>query len=788
MAKNEVNEIRFERLARTANPFALVSQQQPVYHPQTCPTHYTQSSSTRSQQAATRNRAKAIINSPQPTYNLEPKVVVDDDASSKEKDIDKLMALILMYFKKIYQPTNNNLRTSSNTRNNNVDNTLRSNRGTRYDRQTRQYDNQRTVNVAGAMENVAHYLYMAKVQEVSPDYAANSVPIFDVEPILKVHNSDDDYTVFSNDRQHPEQPEPVNDTYSTKQGDTNITYDSSNMSNNGEEADHDYQMIKKERELLASLIEQLKVEIDARVILTTSVSRPQLKSTQLEDRVLHNNSQGKKQEVEDHARRDNSVHRRLWVLKAHVGKSQASKSGSSECHYQEGNDLLTGSRGLDLYLITLQETISPNPIFLMAKATSSQAWLWHHCISHMNFDTINLLSKNDIVIGLSKLKFVIDHLCSSYLCGPIRVESINGKKYVLVIVDDYSRYTWTHFLRSKDETLKVLIDFLRLVQSGLHAQVRIVRTNKGTKFLNKTLHDDFSQEGIEHQTSVAQTPKQNGVVERRNRTLVESARTMLSVAKVTLFFLAEAIAIACFAQNCLLVIPQHGKTPYHIINGRKPTIKFFHIFGCLCYTVRDGENLNKMKEKGDACIFVGYSTQSRGYRVYNKRTRLIVETIHVNFDKLPLMASDHVSSDPNSQCPTTVLEQDILSPNPKSKENVPHTTQKITTSNELDFLFSLMFKELFNGSTIVVSNSFDVPVADVSNKRQQQNITTSTSTTVVADTTSLNIQTTPETTSQAPTQAPTVNATENINQAYIHKENALVYKDKFINCWSMLMS
>nr|GFA64502.1 retrovirus-related Pol polyprotein from transposon TNT 1-94 [Tanacetum cinerariifolium] len=213
----------------------------------------------------------------------------------------------------------------------------------------------------------------------------------------------------------------------------------------------------------------------------------------------------------------------------------------------------------------------------MAKATSSQAWLWHRRLSHLNFDTINLLLKNDIVIGLPKLKFVKDHLCSSCelgkakrksfhtkltpslkrqlhllhmdLCGPMRVASINGKRYVLVIVDDYSRYTWTHFLRSNDETPEVLIDFLRLVQRGLQAQVRVVRTDKGTEFMNQTLHAYFAAEGIQHQTSVARTPKQNGVVERQNRTLVEAARTMLSAANVPLFFWAEAIATACFTQN-----------------------------------------------------------------------------------------------------------------------------------------------------------------------------------------------------------------------------------------------
>ncbi|GJS57132.1 hypothetical protein Tco_0651916 [Tanacetum coccineum] len=133
--QNEVNEIRVERQARTPNPLALVAQQQPVYYPQPNPTHYTQSSSTRSQ-AANRNRGKAIGNSPPPTYDQEPEVVVDEEASSKVKEIDKLVALISMSFKKIYKPTNNNLRTSSNTINTNVNNTPITNRGTGFDRQT----------------------------------------------------------------------------------------------------------------------------------------------------------------------------------------------------------------------------------------------------------------------------------------------------------------------------------------------------------------------------------------------------------------------------------------------------------------------------------------------------------------------------------------------------------------------------------------------------------------------------------------------------------------------------
>nr|GEY65180.1 putative reverse transcriptase domain-containing protein [Tanacetum cinerariifolium] len=127
----QVNELRAERIARTANPLTLVTQQQPVYHPQNHHTHYTQNSSTRSQQAATRNRGKAIVNSPPPIYDQEPSLVADDDEMSKDKEIDKLMALISLSFKKIFKPTNNNLRTSSNTSRANQDNSLRINRGAR---------------------------------------------------------------------------------------------------------------------------------------------------------------------------------------------------------------------------------------------------------------------------------------------------------------------------------------------------------------------------------------------------------------------------------------------------------------------------------------------------------------------------------------------------------------------------------------------------------------------------------------------------------------------------------
>nr|GEX92169.1 hypothetical protein [Tanacetum cinerariifolium] len=317
--QNEVNEIRAERLARTANPLALVAQQQPVYHPQNHPTHNTQNYSTRSQQAATRNRGKAIVNSPPPIYDQEPTMVTEDDEMSKDKEIDKLMALISPSFKKIYKPTSNNLRTSSNTSRANQNNSPRINRGTGY-------DNQKIVNVAGARENVstpvvqqsgiqcynykeyrhvarecqkpkrakdasyhkekmllckqeearfqlnaeqadwmddtddepedqeleAHYMYMAQIQEVTPDATDNSGPIFNSKPLQKVPNNDN-YNVFSIESEHPEQYKSVNETYPIEQDEHNVIIDSLDMSYDREQVDlDDNDDLTNEHDFLAS--------------------------------------------------------------------------------------------------------------------------------------------------------------------------------------------------------------------------------------------------------------------------------------------------------------------------------------------------------------------------------------------------------------------------------------------------------------------------------------------------------------------------------------------------------
>nr|GEZ13038.1 hypothetical protein [Tanacetum cinerariifolium] len=217
MAKNEVKKIRSERLARTANPLALVAQQQPVYHPQNHPTHYTQNSSTRSQQAATRNRGKTIVNTPPPIYDQEPTMVAEDDEIA------------------------------------NQDNTSRINRGTGY-------VNQRVVHVAGARENVGTQVVQQSEIQCYNYAADNSGPIFDAEPLQKVPNNDN-YNVFAIKSDHPKQPESVNDTYPIEQDEHNVIIDSLDMSYDREQVNHDDDLAK-ERDLVDSLIEKLKCKIN----------------------------------------------------------------------------------------------------------------------------------------------------------------------------------------------------------------------------------------------------------------------------------------------------------------------------------------------------------------------------------------------------------------------------------------------------------------------------------------------------------------------------------------------
>nr|GEZ59831.1 hypothetical protein [Tanacetum cinerariifolium] len=173
---------------------------------------------------------------------------------------------------------------------------------------------------------------------------------------------------------------------------------------------------------------------------------------------------------------------------------------------------------------------------------------------------------------------------------------------------------------------------------------------------------------------------------------------MLSASQLPLFFLAEAVATVCYTQNRSIIISAHRKTPYHIINDRKPSIKHLHIFGCVCYITSNGENLDKIKEKGDQCILVGYSTQSKGYRVYNKRTIMIVESIHIRFDKIKEVSKTSIANNTSGLVPQRQKASDCDKPDsvPQRQEVSSSADADVTSQQESDLLFGPLNNEFFN--------------------------------------------------------------------------------------------
>ncbi|GJZ52213.1 retrovirus-related pol polyprotein from transposon TNT 1-94 [Tanacetum coccineum] len=276
----------------------------------------------------------------------------------------------------------------------------------------------------------------------------------------------------------------------------------------------------------------------------------------------------------------------------------------------KGVDLLTGSRGDNLYTLSLGNMMASSPICLLSKASKTNS---KEIPTNPNPEDTNQ----------EKLYLVcIDSV------GPMRVTSVNGKKYILVIVDDYSRFTWVKCLRSKDEALAFIINFLKMIQVRLKETVRRIITDNGTEFVNQTLREYYEKVGISHETSVARSPQQNGVVERRNHTLIEAARTI--------------------------------------------------------------ENLGKLQPKADIGIFIGYAPMKKAFRIYNRHTRRIIKTIHVDFDELTAMTSEHSSSGPELHDMTPVTITGLV-PNP------PPSTPFIPPSrSDWDLLFQPMFDESLN--------------------------------------------------------------------------------------------
>ncbi|GKE46740.1 putative ribonuclease H-like domain-containing protein, partial [Tanacetum coccineum] len=260
---------------------------------------------------------------------------------------------------------------------------------------------------------------------------------------------------------------------------------------------------------------------------------------------------------------------------------------------------------------------------LVAKATSKESMLWHRRLGKQH----RASCKTKAFSPITKPLFML-HMD---LFGPTFVSSLMHKKYCLVVTDDYSRFSWVFFLTTKDETSEILKNFIKEVENLVDKKVKIIRSDNGTEFKNNVMDEFCREKGIKREYSVARTPQQNGVAERKNRTLIEAARTMLADSKLPTTFWAEAVSTACYVQNRVLIVKPHNKTPYELFRGIKPAIGFMKPFGCHVTILNTLDKLGKFDGKSDEGFFVGYSLSSKAFRVYNIRTRKVQENLHIGF-------------------------------------------------------------------------------------------------------------------------------------------------------------
>ncbi|GJZ02603.1 retrovirus-related pol polyprotein from transposon TNT 1-94 [Tanacetum coccineum] len=289
--------------------------------------------------------------------------------------------------------------------------------------------------------------------------------------------------------------------------------------------------------------------------------------------------------------------------------------------------------------------------------------LWHRRLGHANMQLIQSLASKELVRNLPKLKYD-QHFCDACkvgkqahvshkaknivsttrclellhmdLFGPSAIRSYGGNRYTLVIVDDYSRYTWTRFLANKTEAFEEFEIFSKMIQNKLGCSIVSIRTDHGREFDNEVQFGKYCDlNGISHNFSAPRTPQSNGVVERKNRTLQEMSRTMLNEQSIPQKFWCNAIDTSTYIINRVSIRRILGKTPYELLRGRKPNLNYFRVFGSKCFILNTKDYLTKFDPKSYEGVFLGYSQNSKAYIILNKQTMKVEESLNVTFDETP---------------------------------------------------------------------------------------------------------------------------------------------------------
>ncbi|KAK4401282.1 Retrovirus-related Pol polyprotein from transposon TNT 1-94 [Sesamum angolense] len=294
------------------------------------------------------------------------------------------------------------------------------------------------------------------------------------------------------------------------------------------------------------------------------------------------------------------------------------------------------------------------------KAQEDQSWLWHRRLGHFNFQGLKILHQKKMMTDLPQIQAVegaceaclqgkqhkkpfpsgtswrakaVLELIHTDVCGPMRTPSHEQNRYFILFIDDYSRMTWVYFMRKKSEVFKVFKKFKNLVEKQSGRSIKVLRSDRGKEYNNSEFDKFCEEEGIEHQTTVSYNPQQNGVSERKNRTVMEMARSMLQEKHLPKAFWAEAVYTAVYLLNRCPTKAVQNMTPIEAWSGKKPSAKHLRVFGSICYVHIPTEKRHKLEEKTEKGIFLGYSTQSKGYRIYNIKTKKLIISRDVEFDE-----------------------------------------------------------------------------------------------------------------------------------------------------------
>ncbi|KAM1111108.1 hypothetical protein ACFX13_010490 [Malus domestica] len=315
--------------------------------------------------------------------------------------------------------------------------------------------------------------------------------------------------------------------------------------------------------------------------------------------------------------------------------------------------IMTGNRCFPLSL----ESMTP-----AARKASviEDSWTWHRRFGHLNFASMKKMQQKEMVLGLPALTEMEDvcegcvsgkhhresfdkgkvwrasyplELVHTDLCGPMQNESIGGNRYFITFIDDFSRMCWVYFLRNKSDTFNVFKKFKAFVELQSGFSLKKLRSDRGGEYTSHEFLDYCTSMGMERQLTIAYSPQQNGVAERRNRTICEMARSMMTEKGVPVIFWAEAVSTAVYLQNRCFTTSVIDKTPFEAFTGRKPGIKHLKVFGCICYTHVPSPLRQKFDDKTRKGIFMGYGSCEKGYRVYDLQSKKIVLSRSVIFSE-----------------------------------------------------------------------------------------------------------------------------------------------------------